>query len=213
MDDVTNAGAPAPATTDVTGDTGKDSGQDNNAGANDTASKGTEGDSLITSAQKDNAESTGAPEKYDFSSIIPEGAQVDEKAASEFGNIAKELNLSQEQANKLATYGFGWLKNNMDAVAAARVEEVTGWADDTRKALGGEFDTVVSKAATTVDAIEKVVPGFKKTMDITGAGNRVEVIRAMAHFSQFIQQDNGHGGSANNSSNRFTYDKTDFSKY
>jgi len=47
----------------------------------------------------------GAPEAYErFSIELPEGAEYDEAMAAEYGTIAKELNLSQESANKLASF-------------------------------------------------------------------------------------------------------------
>ena len=45
----------------------------------------------------------GAPETYDFKDLkLPEGIQIDEKLAQKFAPIGKELNLSQQSANKLA---------------------------------------------------------------------------------------------------------------
>lgn len=45
----------------------------------------------------------GAPENYDFKGLqLPEGFQIDEALAAKFAPIGKELNLSQQSANKLA---------------------------------------------------------------------------------------------------------------
>jgi len=45
----------------------------------------------------------GAPENYDFKDLkLPEGIQIDENLAAKFAPIGKELNLSQQSANKLA---------------------------------------------------------------------------------------------------------------
>lgn len=45
----------------------------------------------------------GAPESYDFKDIqLPEGFEFDNELASKFAPIGKELNLSQQSANKLA---------------------------------------------------------------------------------------------------------------
>jgi len=45
----------------------------------------------------------GAPENYDFKDLqMPEGFQIDEALAAKFAPIGKELNLSQQSANKLA---------------------------------------------------------------------------------------------------------------
>lgn len=47
----------------------------------------------------------GAPESYDFKDIkLPKGFKIDEKLAQKFAPIGKELNLSQQSANKLANF-------------------------------------------------------------------------------------------------------------
>lgn len=50
-----------------------------------------------------NNEFYGAPEAYDFKDIqLPEGYKIDEALAAKFAPLGKELNLSQQSANKLA---------------------------------------------------------------------------------------------------------------
>lgn len=179
---------------------------DSSAGQNTSGNN--QGESILGAAPP-----AGAPDSYDFKSIIPEGVEYDEKAAGEFGAIAKELNLTQEQANKLATYGMGWMQGNVNAVQAAMTQRVAGWATEAKTALGGDYNDTVSKAVSVADVVERQVPGFKAMLNETGAGNRVELIKVMAHFSQFIRQDGGHGGSAMNGSAGSMYDHTDFTKY
>lgn len=51
----------------------------------------------------ENNEYYGAPETYDFKDMeLPEGFQIDTALAEKFAPIGKELNLSQQGANKLA---------------------------------------------------------------------------------------------------------------
>ena len=50
-----------------------------------------------------NNEFYGAPEAYDFKDVqLPEGFKIDEALAAKFAPLGKELNLSQQGANKLA---------------------------------------------------------------------------------------------------------------
>ena len=47
----------------------------------------------------------GAPETYDFKDVqLPEGYQINEALAADFAPLGKELNLSQQSANKLAEF-------------------------------------------------------------------------------------------------------------
>ena len=64
----------------------------------------------------------GAPENYDFKGIeLPEGIKFDENLATKFDPIAKELNLSQEGANKLVNmlieHQQGQLQNANEQIA------------------------------------------------------------------------------------------------
>lgn len=70
----------------------------------------------------------GAPEAYkDFT--VPEGFTYDKDSATKFGAIAKELNLSQEQAQKLVDFYGG----QMQAIDATRQGTVEGWYNDSIK--------------------------------------------------------------------------------
>ena len=63
-----------------------------------------EDDGADTEENLEGAEgNTNAPETYDFKDLkLPEGFKIDEALAEKFAPIGKELNLSQEAANKLA---------------------------------------------------------------------------------------------------------------
>ena len=52
----------------------------------------------------------GAPEVYDFTSALPEGETLDEAISQKFGEICKGMNLTNEQANQMAAYGFEYGK-------------------------------------------------------------------------------------------------------
>ena len=56
------------------------------------------------------------PETYDFKDLkMPEGIQLDEELAKEFTPIGKELNLTQQQANKLAECLANYQKKQLDS--------------------------------------------------------------------------------------------------
>ena len=56
----------------------------------------------VLDEEKNGEDLKQAPETYDFKDIeLPEGIQFDNALASKFEPVAKELNLTQEDANKL----------------------------------------------------------------------------------------------------------------
>lgn len=136
----------------------------------------------------------GVPETYDFKGSLPEGAELDETVAKEFGDLCKNMNLTNAQANDLAKYGYGYAQNIAQAVQDAHVKEMEQWGVDAKKELGANFDATVKLVGTAVEALEKTIPGIRQVLNETGAGNRLEVIQALAQFGKLVQEDHGTEG-------------------
>src|SRR5687767_12536146 len=117
------------ATTDETNPAAAAAAPATNAAAGDPAAAApASGD---TGAGKEEEPKTGAPEKYeDFT--LPEGIELDQAAMEGFLPVAKELNLTQEQAQKLVDLQTAYVKNAADAQAKAWDKQLTEWADAAR---------------------------------------------------------------------------------
>lgn len=144
---------------------------------------------------------TGAPESYaDF--VIPEGVTVDAALGNDMKAIAKELNLTQEQAQKVMDLGIkqaqGLSTQLADTVAAAKAT----WAKETAAdaEIGG--DKLTASLTTAQRALNTFgSPALKELLDQTGLGNHPEIVRAFAKAGAAISEDallppNGGDGSA-----------------
>ena len=158
------------------------------------------------------------PETYDFTQILEEaGADLDENASKEFSEIMRGMGATQDQAAAMAKYGLGYVQNVASQVAQTMqkqyVQEVQGWGENAKTELAGAYDETVGQGAAVVDYIEGKVPGFKDMLGLTGCGNHVAMIKAMAAIAPLITEDSGQAntGSAAGTSNM--YPNTDFSKY
>lgn len=154
---------------------------------------------------------TEPPATYDFSSVVPEGLEYDAERAGQFGALARECGLSQEQASKLASYGMQYMQAGQQAVADGIRQTMDGWAQEARQQLGGQFDDITAKAAVGLNAAERKIPGLRQMMNLTGAGNRVEMIQLMAEFGKLVGEDPGHMGEG--AHEKTLYPNTDFSRY
>lgn len=152
------------------------------------------------------------PDAYDFKGIVPEGMTYDEQSAAAFGEIAKKVGLSQEQASTVAAYGMQYMQQGVDAAMKAVQDTQAGWAQEARDTLGGQFDAVVAKAAAGRDALAVKVPGLTQMLNETGAGNRIEMIRLMAAVGELIGEDGGLRG-AQAGAEKSIYPNTDFKRY
>ena len=78
-----------------------------------------------------------APEKYEF--VMPEGYTVDEAAVDAVTPILKELNCSQETAQKLVDLHFAQIRAMQEAQEKAKAETLAKWAREIKadKDIGG----------------------------------------------------------------------------
>lgn len=153
-----------------------------------------------------------APAAYDFTGIVPDGMDYDEASAKAFGEVARAANLTQEQASSIASYGMKYMQDGVNAAMQQIADTHKGWADTARQELGADFDSTVAKAGTALNVLSTKIPGIRETLDETGAGNRVELIRMFAAIGELVGEDRGLAGGVNGAG-KSIYPNTDFSNY
>lgn len=155
----------------------------------------------------------GVPERYELEGAVPDGMAYDAEAAAAYSAVAKDCGLTQEQAGKLATYGM----NYMQEAVAAFERQITGtieqWGADAKAELGAEFAATTQKAAVGIEAIEKKVPNLRQALNETGAGNRIEIIRALAMVGELFGEDKDRLAGSTAPAEKNIYPNTDFSVY
>ena len=95
--------------------------------------KGAEGDSDENKEEKP----AGAPDQYEAFKV-PEGVTIDETAATEFGTLAKELNLTQENAQKLVDYQIKFQQAQNAKLDALTRKQSDDWRAETLKSYKPE---------------------------------------------------------------------------
>jgi hypothetical protein len=159
-------------------------------------------DSKAADAKKDDAKPVGAPEAYeDFK--LPEKFEVSESAMGEFKTLAKELNLSQEQAQKLVDFQTSQTKGNTQALVQNLMEGVDKtakeWADTAKSdaEYGGEkFSENMAHATAALKAFG--TDALKAVLNESRLGNHPELIRFMVRAGKAISQDGFVPGRASN---------------
>lgn len=140
----------------------------------------------------DQAKPQGAPEKYEFKA--PEGREFDPNVLEQYSKVAKELNMSNESAQKmLDTIAPALAQKQQDAIAAARAEWETSAKAD--KEFGGE--KLGENLATAKKALETFgTPELRTLLNDSGLGNHPEIIRAFYRAGKAISEDSFVSGSA-----------------
>lgn len=127
----------------------------------------------------------GAPESYEFKA--PEGVSFGEGVIGAFSEVAKELNLSQDAAQKV-------LDKMAPAIQARQMEQIEAarntWAEAAKadKEFGGEkLDENLATAKKAIDTFG--TPEFRALLNDSGFGNHPEVIRVFYRAGKAISED------------------------
>lgn len=172
-----------------------------------TEGQGTQGqqaEGTKTEGEQEKKKPEGAPESYEFKA--PEGVQFDYTVIGAFSEVAKELNLSQDQAQKV-------LDKMAPVIAARQAEQFhaarTEWAEaaKTDKEFGGEkLAENLGTAKKALDAF--ATPELRTLLEESGLGNHPEVIRVFYRAGKAISEDRfvaGQAGKTNQGDARRLY--------
>jgi len=161
-------------------DAGQPAGSTNTSGDNGQAAGNTQTDN------KD-AKPT-APEKYEFKA--PDGVVLDQQALAEFEPIARELNLTQEQAQKLVELHTKQLQSQAQSQTQVAAKQIEAWVGEIKadKEIGGaNFDTSVRHAQAAAKKFGS--PEFLAALDATGMGSHPELVRVFARIGKAMAED------------------------
>ena len=131
----------------------------------------------------------GAPETYEAFTTA-DGAELDQAAVEAFTPVAKELGLTQDQAQKLvdlhAQQAQGWLQGLYDAHARQRADWVAAAKADSE--IGGTDHT--DKVAVAKDALKRFgTPELSQALEESGLGSHPEVVRFFHRVGKAIADD------------------------
>lgn len=136
----------------------------------------------------------GAPEKYDFKAA--EGVDLDTEALKDFEPVARDLNLTNEQAQKLVDAYPKILAGVQQRQAEAWQKQTEDWAASVKadKEIGGDKLTAnLSAAQRALDQFGG--PALKEYLDSTGLGNHPELVKTFVKIGKAMSEDGMVDGS------------------
>jgi len=137
----------------------------------------------------------GAPENYDTFKL-GDDLKMDDKALEGFTVVAKELNLTQDQAQKLVDYQSAIVKENHDFRLQESENVIESWKQETIEKLGENLKP-------QQDIAKKMLgtrPELAKVLDETGLINHPEIFKMIVDFGRSTSEDpfvdgNNSGGT------------------
>ncbi|HCM5064226.1 TPA: peptidase [Klebsiella pneumoniae] len=130
----------------------------------------------------------GAPEKYEFKPA--EGQELDTAALEQFEPIARELNLTNEQAQKLVDAYPKILAGVQQRQAEAWQAQTEEWAATVKadKEIGG--DKLTANLGVAQRALDTFgTPELKEYLNGTGLGNHPELVKVFIKVGKAMSED------------------------
>lgn len=160
----------------------------------------------------DKAKPQGAPEKYEFQA--PEGATFDDGVLGAFSDVAKELDLPQDKAQRVIDKVLPAMQARQVEQAGEFYAEIGGppdtWAASSTadKEFGG--DKLAESLAVAKKARDAFgTPELTTLLNKTGLGNHPEIVRVFYRAGLAISEDRlvtgGQGGQAGTGDARRLY--------
>lgn len=160
------------------------------------------GEGLAAMEKQQAEQKPGAPEKYEPFKL-GEDVTLDPETVEAYSKTAKELGLTQEQAQKVLDSVSPSIQSKLRADLVASSKK---WREQSQKdpEIGGaDFQ---AKMSVAVAAYQKVAsPELHELLKCSGLGNHPEVIRMFYRVGKMISQDHGVTGSGPREAERKRY--------
>lgn len=156
--------------------------------------KPADGDKPADKSDDKEQKQEGAPEKYEFTA--GEGVELDADALKDFEPVARDLNLTNEQAQKLVDAYPKILAGVQQRQAEAWQAQTEQWAADVKadKEIGGDKLTAnLSAAQRALDLFG--TPELKTYLNDTGLGNHPDLVKAFVKIGKAMSEDGMVDGS------------------
>lgn len=129
----------------------------------------------------------GAPETYQWN--VPEGTSLDTEVLGEFEAVAREFNLTNDNANRLIPMAQKLLEKQAAASAEVWQNQVAEWGKAAKadpEIGGSKFDANISAAQA---ALAKYgTPALKADLEKFGFGNHPELMRLLARVGHAMSE-------------------------
>lgn len=131
------------------------------------------------------------PPSYD-GLTLPEGFDCAPESWDAFKNLAREINLTPEQAQKLVEYEASLAGRATKDAADEKRRTLERWADETRALYGAKLEEAISYALRAADTFGG--PDLRALLEDTGLGNHPVIIRTLSGVGKSISEDSFCGG-------------------
>jgi hypothetical protein len=136
-----------------------------------------------------------APEHYEkfvTPKAMPEGFELDDAVTESLHTVSRELDLTQEQAQKVVTSVWPVLLRRAEEQQAELHDKWAAEAKADKEYGGKNFDDNIAKAIRAQEVLGS--DGLREFLDETGLGDHPEMVRFFVKVGQLVSEDSFVGG-------------------
>lgn len=111
---------------------------------------------------------------------LPDGAAVDEAQMAEYKKLAKELNLSSENAQRVLDF-------EAKRLAEGSAKASQAWQEQVKQEYGDKLPTVMATCARAIDKFGD--NGLRDLLDQTGLGNHPLMVKLFHNVGTLLKED------------------------
>lgn len=123
---------------------------------------------------------------------LPEDISFPTENLAAFKQLAREMNLAEEQVQRLLDFESAHLRANFQQAQEQKRHTVERWAEETRALYGAGLEKELSYALRAADAFGG--PELRTLLEDTGLGNHPVIIRTLSEIGKAISEDACPGG-------------------
>lgn len=157
------------------------------------------------------AEETASEETKEEVEIIyedfktPEGVTLDEQFTGKFKDVAKELKLNQDQAQKLVDLQTEFTQDYAQKLDHQFKTQVKEWEQESIRELGADYKKEMAVVAKAMNSFGS--PELRTLLDQTGLGNHKEVVKLFLNMGKFVSEDRMKDGNLQKQSGKTLEEK------
>lgn len=168
------------------------------AQADEASGRPSEGE--VTSAQDRLTENTPPAADAYGTLTLPQALEGHEENFASFKQLAAELNLPADTAQKLVEWEAARAADGRQSTEQARADILRKWTEQTKEMFGPAYPRELARA---LDAAQRFGGDeLRQLLDATGLGSHPAVVRAFHQISQQISEDQSVGGRARTSTDK-----------
>ncbi len=125
---------------------------------------------------------------------LPKGCEQHQAAFEAFKQLAQELQLPVQTAQKLVEWESSQALGGAQQAEQARGEILQKWTEQTKQLFGAQYPQEIARALAAVDRFGG--PQLRQLLEVTGLGSHPAVVQAFHAVARQLGEDCSVGGSA-----------------